>query len=292
MNKDIVLQTFQLTKKFKNITAVIEGLGTFYSISPSVYFPVCAHPLHNQIEVTAYNNDMDRGYKDQESSTITATDDLILTDDDTTPPSISITHNKLGNFGVGYDNDPGYWTVSAVDPESGIGSINVQIDGIYAGSYLGVYNVPNTPGDHHISAIIANGDNDYPADLGVIDIEVSLATHWITIQDDDTIPPYINIYHYGGATDFDPGYWTVSTSDVSGISSMSVYIDDILVGTADGTYYVPDALGLHTIRVVATDADNDRLGDSLTRIVSTSVTVVDDDPNMLGLFGGLSPIRM
>ncbi len=200
-------------------------------------------------------------------------DSVGLIDDDLTAPIVFITHQD----GNGYDSQPGYWTVSAYDPESGIGAVEVKVDGTLVGYSLNDYNVPNSPGPHIIEAKVSNADEDYAGDSLANDIETAIASYSVYIQDDDVSPPHISIVPYSSATDSDPGFWSVSASDSSGITQMYVYIDEILVGTSNGNFDIPNTLGNHIIRVVATDGDSDRYGDSLTGSFSHVITIVDDD---------------
>jgi hypothetical protein len=197
----------------------------------------------------------------------------ITSDDDTSPPIITITHS-LG--GYGYDIYPGYWTVSAVDPQSGIESIQIYVDGSFVGKVIGDYPVPNTPGTHEIMVFARNAD----LDRGYIDQESSSMFQDAYIYDDDTTPPDITIIHSGGGsgTDSDPGYWIVSAVDAeSGIDVVLVEIDGVPVGTALGNYDVPNTLGTHTIRVVATNADDEWIGDQESDENDDTISIIDDD---------------
>ncbi len=191
-------------------------------------------------------------------------------DDDTTGPEITIIYT-----GDATDGSPGTWTVSVVDPESGIDWITVEIDGILVGSMAGLYAVPNLLGPHTIVVEAANAD----LDTGIGDQETSTASHSVTIVDDDTTGPEISITYSGDYTDGNPGTWTVSVVDPeSGIDSLTVEIDGILVGSNTGLYAVPSALGLHTIVVTTANADLDTGAvDQETSSLSNSVTIVDDD---------------
>jgi len=115
----------------------------------------------------------------------------------------------------------------------------------------------------------------YTATLTVTDKTGYTDTQAVQIQilDIVTTPPTIEIVYQGDSTDGNPGYWTVSASDPSGISSMSVIIDGSLAGTCNGNYIVPNSLGIHVIEVTATNTDTS----PLTSTVIQSVNIIDDD---------------
>ena len=125
------------------------------------------------IEVNAANADLTAGIEDQESSTLSEI--VTIIDDDTTGPVLAIVHS--GDTTV---SDPGLWTVSAVDPESGIAALIVVIDGAIAGNATGDYAVPASAGTHNITVTAYNGD----LDRGDIDQELSVASASITISKD------------------------------------------------------------------------------------------------------------
>ncbi|MFW9849910.1 MAG: fibronectin type III domain-containing protein, partial [Candidatus Thorarchaeota archaeon] len=87
-----------------------------------------------------------------------------------------------------------------------------------------------------------------------------------SIQDDDTTPPEIQWTYTGVKEDGDPGYIEVTASDTSGLT-----VDP------SGTYYLTSDLGDQTFVFTATDADNDKPGDSLTTTVSVTINIHDDD---------------
>ncbi|MGY5854092.1 MAG: Ig-like domain-containing protein, partial [Candidatus Thorarchaeota archaeon] len=177
----------------------------------------------------------------------------ILPDDDTTGPEITIIYTG------GYtDDDPGYWDVFVTDPESGVDSITVEIDGILVGTFEGTYLVSNTLGDHTITVIATNADSNN----GPNDQETSTASATITILDDDVTGPEIDITYFGNMIDTDPGFWTVSVDDPeSGIYSILVEVDGVTVGTLEGDFAVPSTGGFHSITVTAMNSDMDRLLD-------------------------------
>ena len=174
----------------------------------------------------------------------------IIEDDDTTGPEITITF-----AGDATDASPGMWTVVVFDPQSGVDSVVVEIDGVLVGTFAGDYLVPNTLGIHIISVTATNADSNN----GPNDQESSTFSHSVTIVDDDVTAPDISITYTGDMTDTNPGYWTVSVSDPeSGVYSILVEVDGITVGTLDGDYPVPSSAGFHTITVTAVNSDLDR----------------------------------
>ncbi len=191
-------------------------------------------------------------------------------DDDTTGPEITIMYT-----GDGTDGAPGTWTVTVVDPESGVDWITVEIDGVLVGTIAGVYTVPNTLATHTIIVTAANAD----LDTGSSDQETSTLSDSVAIVDDDVTGPSILITYVGDMTEANPGYWTVTISDAeSGIYSIAVEIDGVVVGTFEGDYVVPSLVGDYTITVTAINDDLDREADQETSVLSDTVTIVDVIP--------------
>ncbi|MFX1379832.1 MAG: hypothetical protein ACFFA4_12150, partial [Promethearchaeota archaeon] len=191
--------------------------------------------------------------------------------EDPTPPIINIDYID----GDQTDENPGKWKISAEEDICCIdeNSINVRIDGILVGNSLGIYNIPKILGFHSIYVELKNTHPRKPLS--------SSKSHSISIIDDDTIAPVVNVEYTGDGTDGNPGTLIVSASDASGLS------DD-----PSGIYSVPNNLGSHVFTFTATDNDNDRFGDSLTTIITRTINIVDDDtysPHItLGYFGAAS----
>ncbi|MFX1418424.1 MAG: hypothetical protein ACFE9N_05835 [Promethearchaeota archaeon] len=207
---------------------------------------------------------------------------------DYSPPTININYQD----GDGTDGNSGKWNVNAYDPESGINqeTIDVLIDGQFAGDTLGEYNVPNTLGEHTIYVEVENNDG----------ISASRSES-IIIMDDDVTPPEIEIQYIGSGFDSNPGYfeWNVyddqlnyhesSAYDLdSGLFNINISVtyesteglDDYkiyLEGTETGSWNLPYNLGIYTIEIFARDNDFDRPDDSLSNILSISSTIIDDD---------------
>lgn len=191
---------------------------------------------------------------------------MVIIDTDITGPVITIIYT-----GDATDGYPGYWTITVVDPESGISAVTVEIDGILIGTASGDYAVPNALGLHTIRVNATNGD----LEVGIEDQEFSTLSETVTIIDDDTTAPQIAIIHTGDATVSDPGFWTVTVSDLeSGIASLLVEIDGAPAGTIAGDYAVPASEGEHTIVVTAYNGDLDRGElDQEMSVESMSITV-------------------
>jgi len=189
----------------------------------------------------------------------------IIAEDDHTGPEITIIYS-----GGSTDGDPGTWTVTVVDPESGVDSINVEIDGVSVGTVAGAYAVPNSLGDHTITVTATNADLDY----GSADQETSTASDSVTIIDDDVTAPTISITYTGDLTNINPGFWTITAFDLeSGIYSVLVVIDGIIVGSAEGDYAVPSSSGIHFLNVTVVNNDIDRPYDqeSVTDVVTAFI---------------------
>ena len=191
---------------------------------------------------------------------------MVIIDTDTTAPVITIIYT-----GDATDGSPGYWTVTAVDPESGISTVTVEIDGTLVGVTSSDYAVPNTLGLHTIRVNATNAD----LELGIEDQEFSTLSATVTIIDDDTTGPQITVIHSGDATVSDPGFWSVTVSDPeSGIATLLVEIDGAPVGTTEGDYAVPAEEGEHSIVVTAYNGDLDRGElDQEMSVESLSITI-------------------
>jgi len=235
---------------------------TMYSLDGILFFPypgtftLSGDGLHT---ILFYSTDTSGNVEPTKSAEV-------IIDTDTTPPVINIVY-----VGAGTDANPGYWSVNAYDPESGIASVIVKIDGIIVGTALGDYAVPNTLGLHTITVNATNADTT----MGAEDQESSNASLTATIIDDDTTAPVITITYFGGTTVGDAGNWTVEAVDPeSGIASILVVIDDVLVGSTTGNYSVPDTEGTHNITVTAYNGDLDRgTTDQEVSEASASVTL-------------------
>ncbi len=170
------------------------------------------------------------------------------------------------------DSNPGFWTVSIDDPESGIDSITVKVDGTIVGASSGAYSVPNTLGTHTISVSATNAD----LDRGSMDQESSTETNIVTITDDDISPPDITVSiglteptSYGVVVPIN-----IQASDESDIADVYIEIESYIFKTL-GIHYVVLLPGTYLLKVWVTDADNDRPNDALTAYQEIIVEVLD-----------------
>ncbi len=185
--------------------------------------------------------------------------------DDTTPPTTTfLADGILGDNGW-YISDV-VVTLSAIDDFS-VHSTMYSRDGKNWMLYTGPFTI-SADGINYVYYY----SNDTAGNIE------SMSSAMIII-DTDITGPIITIIYTGDTTDGSPGYWTVTVSDPeSGISAVSVEIDGVLVGAASGDYPVPNTLGLHTIRVNATNADLEvGVEDQEFSTLSETVTIVDDD---------------
>jgi len=132
------------------ITVEIDGV--LVGTSAGNYIVPNTLGLHT-IRVNATNADLDTGPDDQEFSTRSS--GVTIVDDDTTAPEITIVYT-----GDATDTNPGYWTISVIDSESGVGQVTVEIDGVWVGDTPGDYDVPSSLGTHTIHVIALNADLD------------------------------------------------------------------------------------------------------------------------------------
>jgi VCBS repeat-containing protein len=133
-------------------SVIVEIDGIFVGSSAGSYLTPNTLGIHT-INVTATNADSNNGPYDQESSLLTHS--VTIRDDDVTAPDISIIYT-----GEMTDINPGYWTISVSDPESGVSSILVEVDGIAVGTFEGNYSVPSSLGFHTITVTAVNSDFD------------------------------------------------------------------------------------------------------------------------------------
>ena len=202
---------------------------------------------------------------------------LIIIDDDTTPPFITYTY-----YGDHTDGNSGFIRVIASD-FSGL-SIDPSDD----------YPVPNRLGTHFFSFLAKDNDNDRSEDSLSTTLEVS-----ITIEDDDTVKPEIIIDYFGSGTDGDPGYfsWYITDTDNgiggdgdTGFSMIDIKViytsedglttqEFIISPTEAGTWNLPPVLGTYEIIIEAVDNDDDRtiVIDALSTTLTEIQTIIDDD---------------
>jgi parallel beta-helix repeat protein len=192
---------------------------------------------------TAVDNDYDRP---GDALTTTESISITLADDDHIAPEINIDY-----FGGGTDSDPGYIVVTATD--------NIGLGVNPSGTYYLDHLIIDTPQEWTFIAV--DNDDDRPGDSLTTTVPYS-----ITLVDDDTTLPQIDLAYDGDFTDANPGTLYITASDSSGL-----FLDptqNIIVPTEPGTY---------TWVLTAIDDDNDRPGDRLTYVWPISGTIIDDD---------------
>jgi hypothetical protein len=237
-----------------------------------------SYPGKYTITIFARDNDDDRTLiLDSLFTELIREQDLI--DDDTHPPRIQINYSS----GDGTDGNPGYfsWVITDEDDkiggdnDTGLSEIFVKVifessEGLPNKEYIlvdpnemGTWNLPSFLGKYTITVFARDNDDD--GTLIVDSLSAELLSDE-TIVDDDIINPDINYEYIGDGTDGNPGEIVVFASDASGLS-----VDP------SGIYSVPNSLGTHVFIFNATDADNDRIGDSLNFTLTVIINITDDD---------------
>ncbi|MFX1286405.1 MAG: hypothetical protein ACFFB5_22410 [Promethearchaeota archaeon] len=116
-------------------------------------------PGNNLVEITAIDTN------GLESS---ATSNILVIDDDTTPPVISVNY-----YGEGHEDDPGVWSVNIVDLGDGLDEVLILVDGneeINEQNLNGIstksydVTVPGDIGTHTIEIIVKDNDKDWDGD--------------------------------------------------------------------------------------------------------------------------------
>ena len=206
----------------------------------------------------------------------TQTIEFEVSDDDTTPPLVTIQIPALIDS---LENLVG-WT--ATDP-SGV-SVDVQITRNGASIFSsdtpqGFLNLNTVgPGDYVITVVAVDQDEDRPDDV----LE-TVVTESFTIIDDDTDAPVINLPVVNDNDGADNRIeWFVS--DASGFDSLTATITQGETVLLDGPIEPigdfdlnPLGLGTFQIEIIATDGDEDWVGDSLSSTASGEFIVTDDD---------------
>lgn len=223
------------------LTAVSDPSGIYSA--PSAVTRVSSELGEHTYTFSATDNDNDRT-NDRSSSKKTV--QITIVDDDTQGPKITSSY-----YGSGTDGNPGYFLVKATDPSG----LSIDPSGKYIiPSMVGVYSKTFKAKDNDIDR---SGDS-----------MTSVHTTSVSLVDDDTNGPNIDIKYYGEKTDANPGYVVVKASDPSGLS-----IDP------SGTYYLDHTIGWVYMRFLAVDNDNDREGDTSSTIKKFKIFLVDDDTN-------------
>lgn len=178
---------------------------------------------------------------------ITKTVSITIIDDDIESPIIEITYNG------GYtDGDPGEITVIASD----LSNLSVDPSGKYPVD-------PTIVNEEQIFTFTAT-DNDKETPFDSLS---TTQTFSVTLEDDDTDAPDLNITYSGSFTDADPGNVVVFASDISGLS-----IDP------SGIYPIANLIGEEQIFIFeAVDNDEDRENDQISTTETFTIIIQDDD---------------
>jgi hypothetical protein len=229
--------------------------------------------------VTATDGDNDRS---ADSLSTVATSSVSVVDDDTTPPLIVLG----GSSAAETDGQDQHFTWTVTDTGSGIGSVNVTVkrDGVIifnSTSAAGSFNFNSYGLGTYLMCVTAtDADDDRPSDS--LTSTASLST---VVSDDDTAAPVITL---GGSsvaeTDGQDQSFNWNAADLtSGLDSVAVTVtrDGLVVYSSTNAAGAFDfnalGLGTYAITVSATDADNDRAGDSMSSAATRTVVVTDDD---------------
>ncbi|MFW9880502.1 MAG: hypothetical protein ACFFG0_46125 [Candidatus Thorarchaeota archaeon] len=231
-------------------------------IIPNVF-----EPGEHTVELKVWDKDDDGWPGDRLSTPIDVT--FLVYDDDTLVPIIDVIYT-----GDGTDGNPGELIVTASDA-SGL-SIDPS----------GTYPVPNSLGTHLFSFTATDNDNDRPNDALTNTVEIS-----IEIADDDTSEPcfeniIINDDHLWLNISFNG--IDIPEGDDLGLSIIEIYVDDILIHTylptpTEDTFnfsFINEWIfdkGIHDLRVIIVDADNDRPNDALSNEFSETFEVTLDE---------------
>ena len=238
--------------------------------SPIVYSVANSLTTHSYT-FSAVDHDNDRpGDASSSSKTIS----IPIHDDDTTAPVIGISYS-----GSKTDDDPGKWSVSVSDSQSGVAQIVVVIDGIIRGSTAGDYTVSNVVGSHTISVYAINNDRD----RGSVDQEDDTKTNTVTIAETPPTDPIVDAgpdqtINEGSTASF------VGSFEDTGVGEIHEYQWDFGDGTVinfPGTLtpthkYLDD--GAYTVTLTVIDNDEGVGTDSLV------VTVNNVDPTAVAGF--------
>jgi len=255
-------------------------IGVFLDDEPVIYMnPTGSIEIPNIIgthilQITATDNDRDYAFDKLTSSAFSS---VTVFDDDITGPNISIT-----SIGDATDENPGFWSISAYDSESGLDSIVVEIDGKHVGNLAGDYPVPNTLGPHTVSVTAANAD----LDRGPIDQDNATLSDTLTIVDDDISGPKLSDLKIS-VTPFEVVLSFIAV-DVSGVGLIEFQFDGEMKSPINqsqmGDFYSfkfrniwTMGHGTHEIRITVWDVDDDRPNDSSFSIFSGTYNIDTED---------------
>jgi len=275
--------------------------GASYPVYDS-YYVIAGPGLEGSLSFTIYatDDDNDRA-NDRASSSYSGS--FSVSDDDPDGPDITsvyVTEYNGDGDGIVEDDEQAKISWSLSDP-SGIYSTSCTVDGASYPVYDYYYVIIGpglSPGSHYFTISATDDDNDRPNDRASSSFSSSFS-----VSDDDPNPPefsnwgtspsgtvydsydsYIRlqvdwtdasgIYEVKFRYKYGSGSWSAWLSPTG--SSGNTYWYDIQRG--DWINYVGQTIYWESY---ATDNDNDRSGDRLTRYTSTFTgpTIEDDDPN-------------
>jgi hypothetical protein len=207
----------------------------------------------------------------------TATRSVIVTDDDTAGPAITLG----GSAGDETDGQNQAFTWGVGDA-SGLSGITVTITKAGFGTLAtfstasGTYDFNSSgPGTYTITVNATDDDNDWGGDRSA-----GTATRSVTVTDDDTDPPAITLGGSQGAEDESQTQaFTWQVTDASGLASVSAVVtrngSTIFTSAAASGSFNFDSFGpgAYVLTLSAGDADNDWGGDALSAGATRSVTV-------------------
>ncbi|PWI46610.1 hypothetical protein CEE45_15960 [Candidatus Heimdallarchaeota archaeon B3_Heim] len=208
-----------------------------------------------------------------------------LTTPDIDPPVIILTPDQIITDG---DAIGGFVLDWEITDASGISDATVELNCEVIASYTDIDSISD-------SYLLANTPGDYLVEITAVDNNglVSSAQSTISITDDDTTAPTIDIYYVGSGTHFDPGWWDIYIEDLdSGIEEVVIlineyeYLHENLGGQQSILYleiYVPVSSGIYSLEVTATNNDNDWVGDqeSTSEADTVEISHSDVDPPVI-----------
>jgi hypothetical protein len=182
------------------------------------------------------------------------------------------------------------WNISDY---SGISEANVLLNGVEIRSYTNQGNItdsyllPNEPGVYMISVWAQDNDNDPGHDPPGEDRSESSVERTISIYDDDSNPPDIQVtpgdlsISKGEAEGGILVEWEIS--DYSGISEANVLLNGTEIhyytnqGTITDSFLLANEPGVYNFTLWAKDNDNDFEGDWLEYSTNISITIYEDE---------------
>ncbi|MFX1410959.1 MAG: hypothetical protein ACFFA6_11440, partial [Promethearchaeota archaeon] len=231
------------------------------------------------ITIWARDNDNDPR-KENDWAEIVEQANIMIYDDDITPPEIVINY-----IGDGRDNDPGYFEWSVFDVDSGISEIEIQItysstDGsedfelFLPSNPTGTWDIPSNLG-HYTLAIFAR-DNDDDRTLLADSLTIEVITEQEIIDDDVEPPELSNLLIIPDLFEINI---TFDAIDESGIGDISIFINGELVEPLTQNQYGNTysfilnnqwifERGVCEVSIQVEDGDCDRPNDALTSSIT------------------------